>query len=297
MMPRLNLLLCASILHGVLGAQTMTFSGGDMQIQFMTTVTLNGELVWQIAPGATVANDGLVELGTSATLVEPVNGPIIGTGVETAVHVAGVNLNDTEPGGLGLLFFTSTPTAGAFTLTRGHLPQSDGGSAFSVARWYSIGDPAQVPFPVEFSFGYDDTELNGLVESELILHSGTSRSGPWLPLSSAVDAGLNIVLADATEQANYITAFQGEALGAPAFPPSAGLRVWPTITVDQLFVQGASIGPNAPFDVVDATGRIALSGTLRGDASTVLNLSTSALAPGQYLLRIKGEQAVRFVRE
>ena len=58
--------------------QSMVLVSGSMTIQEGTLLRLEGPITWTIEPGASVSNSGVIDLGTEATLVEPLGGPIQG---------------------------------------------------------------------------------------------------------------------------------------------------------------------------------------------------------------------------
>ena len=98
-----NLVLMALALvaqHLALGQQ-MTLQRGNLSVAEGTRINLNGPLLWTIAPGATVVNNGEIDLGSEATLNETLGAPITGTGIERSNTELPIAFTAVEPGGLG----------------------------------------------------------------------------------------------------------------------------------------------------------------------------------------------------
>src|SRR5688572_21058994 len=101
-MHRWPLLPLALLLPFSTWAQSMTLTGGTLTVEAGTQVELLGPLEWSIAPGAQVVNDGTIELGTEAILLEADGAPITGAGTEHAQRTVPAGGGVVEPGGLGL---------------------------------------------------------------------------------------------------------------------------------------------------------------------------------------------------
>lgn len=294
-MPGVNMrtISFATILLPLLApCQTMTLTGGSVVIEGGTTIELTGPLTWEISPGATVINNGRIELGHDAVIDEPLGGPITGDGTEHALYTSTGPVVDHTPGGLGLSL-TTTEALGDVEVTRGHTVQLDGTSTESIARWFELSAPPLPGASMGVRFHYDPVELNGLAESELILHSGEELIGPWVAMTGTPDLPSHDILSSWLSPWGFITAFDQDITTDVPGGPDLEFMIWPTVTNDVVHVRGRIGASVESLIVMDATGRIVDQVTTVQD---VITLSVEDYPSGIYLLWVNGIQAFRIVR-
>lgn len=98
-----------------------------------------------------------------------------------------------NPGNLGAVF-TSTENFGSTSIQRGHQTQvNDQGTGTSILRYYEITPTNNAALKATLRFNYFNTELNDILESNLVLFKG-SANGSWVEKGySTRDATLNYV--------------------------------------------------------------------------------------------------------
>lgn len=273
-------------------AQVMVLQTGQLTVTEGTTITLEGPLTWQVAPAATVINDGTIDLGATATLAEAPGAAITGSGAETTTRTLDGPLAGAEPGGLGLAF-THDQGLGTITVTRGHTPITTP-SGSSIARWFALEcAPAE---GLELALRYDPTELNGLDPTTLVLHRFAPSSGYWQPLPGISDIDAHTVTGSASAPWERLTAFHADmttdAGGAPSTP--LNVRVHPTITTGPVWMEALQGVPITRVELFDIAGRrhaveVALTGS-------TAHMDIGHLGAGAYVLRINGESSHRLVK-
>ncbi len=292
------ILLFASLTTLAVRAQeaNMLLDNGSMTVLSGTTVVLQGPVMWTLTLGAALENNGTVDLGSEARLLEPQGGPVTGSGTERSEIPLANGATDLEPGGLGLSL--SIPAnLGSLVLTRGHLPRSAGGQVESIARWYALEAASLESVPYSLSFRYDVTELNGLAPDVLSLHSSPSLGGPWADMPTDNDVAGSTLTAGLVGAGIYITAFDPDQTTAISrITPVGPFRVWPTAASDVVHVQ--ALMPMGPvrIEVLDASGKIVSAVQNASFAGGPLNVDVSALPTGCYLLRINTAHVQRFVK-
>lgn len=273
--------------------QTMSFGGGQLLVESGTTLTIQGAIDWQLAPDATVVNNGLVDLGGSATVSEPSGAAISGTGMERAQHTASGPWADIVPGGLGLHLSNSSPSA-PIIIHRGHVPFTAAGGDASVARWYRIDALSNTDVPVQLVFAYDEDELNDLDEGALVLHASPDPVGNWSDLIGAADPVGNSVSGALQAPFTFVTAYAGDITGVGHEKGDRpALSVWPTVAEDMVRVQCSACTAASRLMVVDASGRAVLDRTL---GAGPLTIPVDQWKSGMYSLTIAGIGSVKFVR-
>ncbi|TXI80472.1 MAG: hypothetical protein E6Q44_06950 [Flavobacteriales bacterium] len=277
-------------------AQQATLSNGTMHVQEGTTLRFTGPLQFTIGPAGALINDGLIDLGTQAVVVEPVGSPISGSGVEMAVTATDGPFNATAPGGLGLSLTTNTAT-GPITVTRGHLARVFPEGDPSIARWFRLEAPGGGSAPVDVVLSYDATELNGLSGSAIGLYQSTQEDGPWSSLASTNDAAQYTVSATLPAPWDFITAFDQDAPTASAsLVARNGVEVWPTLTHGPLFIQVKDGAALEELDLFDGLGRL-VTPAMHQRSSTFASMDLSGLANGPYFLRIGQRTTIKLRKE
>lgn len=274
----------------------MTLANGNLTILSGTTVVIQGPVTWTLAPGTTLQNDGTVDLGTEARLMEPAGGPVTGVGTERSELPLGAGATDVEPGGLGLSF-SLPPTAGGLVVTRGHVPRNAGGQVESIARWYGLNAPTLVDVPFSVTFRYDPTELNGLAAEVLSMHTATDPGGPWADLPTVLDIPALTLTAGLAGSGHYITAFDPDQTTAlSSIAPTGPFLVWPTAASHVVYVQPLVPVPSMRIELLDATGKRLTMVQDGSFSSGTFTLDVSTLPAGCYLLRINALHVQRFIK-
>jgi len=287
-------LYAIQLLPLALQGQNMSLTGATLTVENGTRVELEGPIIWTIAPSATVINNGRIDLGEFATVVEPDGGPISGGGTEHALYGSTDPATNVEPGGLGLSLSITDPL-GNMEIVRGHTVQLDGSSAESIARWFNVLCAPVPGASIDIGFRYDLAELNGLLETDLLLHSADQLTGPWTAMIGTSDLPAHSILSSWSSPWGFITAFDEDiTMGVEALSPVRSFLVWPSITQDVVHIR-----PSAGYEVLDIT-LVDASGHVVEQAAGAAGERTLSLAmhpPGMYLLRVNGTHAFRIVRQ
>ena len=287
MSVRSNLFLLFPVLALPCLGQNMPFGGGAMHVDSGTTVVLQGPLVWQLAPGAQVINDGTIDMGTEAVVAEVDGSPITGGGTETATWAPTGTLANVEPGGLGLAI-TSAYASGDLQVERGHVPQFTTNGTASIARWYRISTPAPTTEAMNVVLHYDLTELGATTPVELSVFEAPALAGMWTPLLTFLNEPAQTLSATDQSPTAYITAFDFDA-ALPVSEQAAPLtaQVWPTVIVDGVNVSLSNAGIISRIDLCNAFGQAVLQHLPTSRTSTAY-VPLPALASGVYVLRVNG---------
>lgn len=289
----LVLLVAAACLPFSSVGQTMSFGGGQLLVENGTTVTIQGDVEWQLAPDAVLVNDGVIDLGNSAVLSEPQGAAISGSGIERCLYNGSGPWADINPGGLGL-HLSNSASSGPISIHRGHVPFTAGAGDVSVARWFRIDALDNTDLPLQLLFSYDETELNGLDESTLMLHASPDPVGSWSDLTGSADAGGNTVSGAAQQVYAYFTLYEGDVLGiGDALADTPALRAWPTVAEDVVYVRCGGCDPASRLVIVDARGRQVLD---RNIGSGPLTIPVDQWSSGVYSLNIVGIGSLKIVR-
>lgn len=290
----LLLALIAPVAVPVAMAQDMSLANGSMTIEAGTRVTFMDPLTWTLEPGATVINNGTIDLG-SATLVEQVNAPITGIGTETAILVHAGGPYNAEPGGLGLTL-VGDASEDTLIVTRGHSVTTVNGNISSVARWYRTASASAQPWTVDATFFVDPSELNGIAPNMLQLHRAETLSGPWTPLSSTIDPPNTSVSGSYSAADVHLTAFMQDVMTSISEPVDRGsMRVWPTVSEDLVHVEWNGDIPFKDVAVYALTGaRMPVSLVTRRIHGFTLDVGR--YGAGVYLIRVNGQADQRFIR-
>lgn len=293
MRAALVLLIAAACLPFSSFGQTMSFGGGQLMVESGTTVTIQGDVEWQLAPDAVVVNDGVIDLDDSAVLSEAPGAAISGSGMERRLHTTSGPWSDINPGGLGL-HLSNSASSGSITIHRGHVPFTAGGGDVSIARWYKIDALDNSDLPVQLLFSYDEGELNGLDESALVLHASPDPVGNWSDLIGSADVAGNTVSGAVQQVYAYFTAYEGDITGVDDEQADASpLRAWPTIAEDVVNVQCRGCDPRSRLVIVDARGRQVLDRTI---GSWPVTIPVDHLSSGVFSLNVIGIGSLKIVR-
>lgn len=166
-MNRLFLLLLVAALAGPAAAQTSILSNGTLHVGGGAVIDLHGGTLVVGPDGLLDENGGRVTGGTLTT-----------TRVLTAPVAENV-------GGLGAVI-TSAADLGETTITRGHTAQSGNGHT-GILRYYDIAPTNNVDLDATLTFYYHPDELNGLVESDLLLFASADSGTTWSQHNGILD--------------------------------------------------------------------------------------------------------------
>jgi hypothetical protein len=145
--------------------------------------TVNGTL--SVLNGNLDLNGSTVTLGPTAALVESGGHTVMGnsgsiTTTRTLSPPTGADI-----AGLGIAI-TSTSNLGSTTVTRGHAVQT--ASTGSIKRFFDILPSNNAGLNATLVFRYDPSELNGAVDSTLMLFKSNNGGSSWTPQGGTVDA-------------------------------------------------------------------------------------------------------------
>lgn len=277
-------------------AQSVELLGGSITVQEGTTIELNGPLEFLIQSDAAVINHGVIDLGTQATVNEPVDGPISGNGIEVSRVTAQGPFSALEPGGLGLTLTTFAPS-GPITVTRGHtaltFPEGDP----SIGRWFEVEAPEATSGSMDLVLNYDATELGLLQPGSLSLFRATAMDGPWDALPSTNDPGAFTVSSSWVAPWTYVTAFDANApTASSSLFATPQLQVWPTLTTGLVVVQTRDGSPLGSLELLDATGRSVRSFIDRRSAD-LATLNIAHASAGAYFLRVGQRTTIKLRKE
>lgn len=283
----LNLAFCAA------QGQIVLQSGTTLVVDAGTVLRIEGQGTVATTPGSTWVNNGEVQLGPQALLNEANGAPISGTGTERYTATYTDPLSNTEPGGLRLVVSTVQAPQGV-TLVRGHQPITEPGGAVGTARWYQWASDVNTGLDAEVRFGYDESQLNSVVETDQVLHVLQANTF-WLAIPSSVDAPNDRVDAINLDSIGTLTTFSG-ALTTGLADGSNPLQamLFPTVTDESVIVV---VGKSSLLSVelLDVQGRGLRSYTSPAPSRT-MRIDVSGLSAGVYLVRVNGGRALRFIR-
>lgn len=259
-----------------------------------TTVLVNGALGFGVGPNATCLNHGTIELSPDAYVQEAFGSPITGDGMERITRSFPTPLAAVNVGGLGLVVTTGI-APGTVTVQRGHLPRNGQGGNTSVARWYDWDAATNTGLGAAVGFGYDAVLLNGVAETDQVLHV---QQGPtdWVALPSAVNTVDRVVEATGLDSIGTLTTFAGAlSTGLSAQVREQGAMLVPTLADEEVRLLTTATGTDRTVRVFDVAGRPAWNGVLAADMMT-LRIPVLGFASGCYTVQLDEGPALRFVR-
>ena len=283
----LNLGHCAA--HG----QSVLQSGTTMVVDPGTVLRIEGPLTVATTPGSTWQNNGAVRLGPQALLNEANGAPLSGTGTEHFTSTYSGPLSNEEPGGLRLVVSTVQGPQ-VITLVRGHQPITEPGGAVSTGRWFQWASDVNTGLAAEVRFGYDESQLNSVVETDQVLHVLQANSF-WLAIPSSVDAPNDRVEAVNLDSIGTLRTFSGSlTTGLPDGLNPAQPLLYPTVSDADITVVASTVA-SLTVELLDAQGRVLRTYTSPAPTRT-LQLDVRTLPAGLYLVRINGARTLRFIR-
>lgn len=290
------LLSLGFLVWNISAAQLMVLNGSTMHIQAGTRLAVDGPLTWQLGSDATLINDGVIQFGPEATLIEPVGGPIVGTGVENTTRTFVTAVVDNEPAGLGLGMSCTVPI-GTFTLVRGHEPflLVNGGSGIS--RWFQLSTNEFPGTLLQTDLHYDPSELNGLSPSSLDLYNSQDPNGFWTPRSGSASVDPWFVSAELFWPWDYISAFRSDVTTSLAEREGPGFKAWPTLTNGTVHLETFGSEGIRTWELRDGSGRLFQSESHGEHGIAYRTIDISAYATGLYLLRVNGTNTIKILKQ
>lgn len=257
---------------------------------------LVGALTWQLTGTAVVVNDGLIDLGSNAVLQETFGAPITGAGTERSERPSPWAVSNEEPGGLGVTLSTDY-VGGGIVVERGHTPLIAQSGVESIARWYSITTAQTNAFPIDLTFRYDPTELNGIAPNQLSLFVAAVANGPWATLTTVGDVPNYSLTATDPDAIPLITAFDADLVMGLQSVPSDATAVWPTLFTDVIHLSIPDRQSVLEVTLLDASGRVVWRDRPVVGANSRVVLHPSGIAPGSYVLDLGNGQRRKLIKE
>ncbi len=291
-MQRLWLIL--AFLPMLAGAQDMVLQQGTVTVSPGTVLQLDGPVTWQIPSGSQVINDGQIHLRNGARMDESPGSPITGIGTEHAFVESSMLMNGHAPGGLGLEI-TDTEAIGPVELVRGHVPQTMAGGEQGIARWFMLVDPPVFQMD-ELIFRYDATELNGIQAEDLALHHRAQQQTYWVPMYAwNFPADLQLIVPDALPLP-MITAFHEDAAVVMNEFDRSNVKVWPSITRSDIYIEIPDGLSSVQIEVLDATGRVVSDSEAIAEGG-LIRCDVSGAAAGMLFIRLNGYPVAKIIKQ
>src|SRR3990172_4258947 len=158
-------------------------------VQLMSPITVNGSVSMQ--SGGLNLNGGVLTLGLNASVSETAGNTIYGT-TGYVIAVRSLNAPTAENvAGLGIII-TSSADLGSTWVKRQHTPGTGGGNS-GIKRSFTVIPDNNTGLDATLVFIYDESELNGLTESELTLFRSTDDGATWTGVGGTLDGGNNTI--------------------------------------------------------------------------------------------------------
>jgi hypothetical protein len=282
---------------GASGNQTITNTSGETfnnltvnkasgDVQLLNDITVNGTLT--TTSGDVDLNSHTITLGASATLSETAGNTIKGTsGTITTTRTLGTNPGNVA--GLGLDISVS-PSLGSTTIARGHAVCTGEGH-ISILRNFTVTPTTNSSLNATAVFHYDDSELNSLTESELLLFASTDGGTNWSKVGGTVNTTSNTLTVSGINSFSLWTASSASlpieltSFSATSQRMITGLH-WKTVT------EINNYGFEIERRIIDempvcwhTIGFVAGAGT--SNSPRQYYYSDENLSPGRYAYRIK----------
>ncbi len=188
------------VFNGSSGNQTISNSSGESfynitvnkasgDLQLLNNISVSGTVT--LTSGDLDLNGNTMNLGTTGTISETPGNTVKGTsGTTTATRTLNAPTSD-NVAGMGAEI-TSAANLGSTTITCGHTVQT-GNDNSSILKYFDITPTNNTGLSATLVFHYDDSELNGLTESELQLFKSTDGGSTWTLMGGTVDVNANTV--------------------------------------------------------------------------------------------------------
>jgi hypothetical protein len=193
------------------------------------------------------------------------------------------------------LTLTTGYAGGDLSVIRGHEPRVGPNNTTSIGRWYRTITPQPNPEDIGVVFGYDPTELNGIVPAALSLFVADGSNGPWSAIATVGNEPANELSGSDQAPAAFITAFDLEAtLAVEAAEVTEGMIVYPTVFDHELHITVPEGSDLERFELMEALGKVVVDRSFPATSGTT-TVQLPSLAAGPYVLRLNGRASVRLV--
>ena len=211
------------IFNGTTGNQTITNSSGETffnliinkssgDVQLNNNVFINNTL--SLTSGDLDLNSKTLSLAGTATIYEALGSTCKNGIINTTVVLNAPSSNNIC--GMGAEI-SSNANLGSTLVTRGHTVQT-GNQNSGIKRYFEINPTNNSGLDATLVFHYDDSELNSITESELILFKSTDNGLNWIDMGGTVNTINNTVTL------NGIDDFSMWTLGASSSPLPVELK-------------------------------------------------------------------------
>ena len=206
------------VFNGSSNNQTISTSDGESfynirvnktsgDVQLLSNINASGTVT--IVSGDIDLNGNVLSLGAAGTLIESAGNTVKGTsGTITATRTLNAPSSE-NVAGMGAEI-TSAANLGSTSITRGHGVQ--GVNTNHILRYFDITPNTNTNLNAVLVFRYDDSELNTLTESELILFKSTDQGAIWMQMGGTINTTINTVTLTG------IDGFSRWTLGGPYTP-------------------------------------------------------------------------------
>ncbi len=164
------------------------YIASDVTVTLSTGFTLNGNLFLN---NDLDLNGQILTFGDNAELVETAGNILTNSSGNVSVTMVLNNITSVNVAGLGAEI-TCAANMGETSVVRGHSAQTGNGNQ-SIYRWYDITPTNNANLDATLVFHYDDSELNGISESNLVLFRSADGGDTWTQMGGAVDADANTI--------------------------------------------------------------------------------------------------------
>ncbi len=194
-------------------------------------------------------------------------------------------------GGLGLTITTTGGnTPGALAIVRGHVAQTGSGNV-SVLRYYDVSAETNTGLDASVVFQYDDAELNGLLENDLVLYGSLDGGASWIKLGGTVDTERNTVTASGLDGLMRLTVASND-VSLPVELVAFGVSTKGTTAVLQWETASETNNVGFAVEMREAHAPAWLQVEFHEGQGTTAKAQryqqhVDGLAPGRYLFRLK----------
>jgi len=159
-------------------------------VDSVAAFTVDGTLA--VNQGDLDLNGSTITLGPAASLAETPGNTVTGTsGSITTTRTLASPSSSTDIAGLGIMIGSSADL-GSTVITRGHAVQSGSGSG-SILRYFDITPTTNTGLNATLVFKYDESELNGIPEANLLLFKSTDNGATWASAGGSVNVTSNTI--------------------------------------------------------------------------------------------------------
>ncbi len=177
------------------------YLGSGALLSLTSGFTLNGNL---FLDNDLDLNGQVISLGSNGQLIESPGNTLYNSNGNVTVTQTLSGITSENVGGLGAEI-TTAANIGSTTITRTHAAQTGNGNQ-SILRAYDISPTNNSGLNATLVFHYDDSELNGLDESTLILYRSEDGGSTWQPVGGTVNTTENTITLSNIDQFSLWTA-------------------------------------------------------------------------------------------